>query len=365
MREAFLKVLGGESIDEIVWTADISYWINGQVQQKTADPSWQTEQGYLRFCRELGFMPYFWFEKFWIARADYDGSVETITQTQGARTIVERRTPVGTLREESTFLVDTCSTAHTKYAVENENDLKTLLYLLEHRRLSPDNLDDYNERLKLWANDDGVPCLGMPRSPLPALFVEWTGVLNGVYLMLDHPELTRRILSLLEEQEQPILDAVCDLAPPLVHFPDNLTSETFTGCFDEHMAGVYRRRLERLGAAGVRSAVHLDGTVRGLLPKLAGVGIDAIEALTPLPAGDVAVEEMRPLAQSDRVILWGGVPGAMFAPPYTWADVEKHVEHLLQTWKDTPFVVGVADQVPPNGDIAFVRKISELLKTRS
>ena len=52
-----------------------------------------------------------------------------------------------------------------------------------------------------------------------------------------------------------------------------------------------RARLERLHAAGVRAAVHLDGTLKGLLPKLAATGIDAIEAITPQPVGDLSLEE--------------------------------------------------------------------------
>ena len=59
------------------------------------------------------------------------------------------------------------------------------------------------------------------------------------------------------------------------------------------MAGGHRRRIERLHAAGVKCAVHLDGTVKGLLPKLIGSGFDAIEALTPKPGGDLDVEEIR------------------------------------------------------------------------
>jgi hypothetical protein len=36
--------------------------------------------------------------------------------------------------------------------------------------------------------------------------------------------------------------------------------------------------------------------------------------------------EIHAVAGSDRLILWGGVPGAMFAPPYTWADMQAHLE---------------------------------------
>ena len=35
---------------------------------------------------------------------------------------------------------------------------------------------------------------------------------------------------------------------------------------------------------------------------------------------------------------------------------------LLEQWGGAPFVVGVADQVPPDGDIEFVRRISAMVK---
>ena len=168
-------------------------------------------------------------------------------------------------------------------------------------------------------------------------------------------------LRLMAEQEEPILAAVCALGPPLVHFPDNLSSDNLTGYYDTHMAGVHRHRLSRLHAAGIKAAVHLDGTVRGLLPKLVDVGFDAVEALTPAPAGDLEIEEIAQLTGSGATILWGGVPGIMFAPPYTWPDMEAHIRRLVEAWGGRPFVVGVADQVPPDGDIRFCRRIGDML----
>jgi hypothetical protein len=52
----------------------------------------------------------------------------------------------------------------------------------------------------------------------------------------------------------------------------------------------------------------------------------------------------------------------MFAPPFTWEQMRAHVTHLLECWRGTRFVVGVADQVPPNGKIEFVEKIAEVIK---
>ncbi len=100
---------------------------------------------------------------------------------------------------------------------------------------------------------------------------------------------------------------------------------------------------------------------KGLLPKLAEVGFDAIEAITPKPAGDLEIEEIRPTSRSSTIILWGGVPGVMFSPPYTWEDMKAHVARVLRSWRGQPFILGVADQVPPDGDIDFCRRIADLI----
>ncbi len=357
----FLRLLCSERPDGVVWTADLSYWISGRQADGTADPAWRTEEGYLELHRSLGVMPYYYYERFWTGRAVYDATVREQTRTEGYRTTRLWETPVGTLREENCYLPESACHGIMRYPVGTGADLDTLQYLVEHRQLEPDNLADYGQRRALWARYDGLPCLGLPRSPLSALAYEWVGMQNLVYLMLDHDDRVRQLLALMEEQEAPVIDAVCELAPPLVHFPDNLSSDNLTGLYDECLGPTHRRRLAKLHAAGVRAAVHLDGTVRGLLPKLAASGFDAIEALTPKPAGDLAVEEMRPLAGAAGTILWGGVPGTMFASPHTWVDMRAHVEQTLSHWRGQPFVLGVADQVPPDGDIAFCRSIAEIL----
>jgi hypothetical protein len=184
-------------------------------------------------------------------------------------------------------------------------------------------------------------------------------MLDDFLKMSDHEAQVRDILELMEEQENPLLDAVEKAAPPWVHFPDNLSSENVAGWYDDWMAPTHRRRLARLHRAGLCAAVHLDGTVRGLLPKLIAEGFDAVEALTPLPAGDLEVEEMVRLARTSSTILWGGLPGVLFAPPYTWDDMEKHLARLLKAWAGRPFIVGVADQIPPDGRLDYCRRIAD------
>lgn len=362
MRESFLKMLAGETPDLVVWTADISYWMAGERQAGRANPTWDTERGYLELHKSLGVMPYYYYDKFWAGTVVADQTVTTERAQSANVTVTTTTTPVGTLTAEHVFLPESCCEGITKHPVQTESDLDVLLHILEHSTPRQCNLDDYNDRSAMWEEFDGVPCLGLPRSPLPSLCYEWTGVQNLVFLMMDHEDKVRNILGIMEAHQESIVDAVCELAPPLVHFPDNLSSDNLTGYYDEYMDMPYRRRLEKLHNAGVKSAVHLDGAVKGLLPKLIESGIDAVEALTPKPTGDMDVEEMAAIAGDSKAILWGGVPGAMFAPTYSWEQMASHIDQLLESWGGRPFVMGVADQVPPDGDIEFCRKIADKVR---
>ena len=360
MQNALLQLLSGRRTERVVWTADISYWITGRKQDGTADPAWDEEKGYLQLHNDLGIMPYYYYRKFWTGSSVYDSSVTVRTEKQDNKTLKSIDTPRGNLRQEIVYLPESACSAAVKPFVKTEEDLDIMLYALEHRQLAPSNLDDYSTRRKMWSEHDGLPCLGLPRSPLPSFAYEWAGLENMVMLLLDCPEKVMRALEIMESQEEQIVEAVCRLSPPLVHFPDNLSSDNFTGYYDEHMRERHRSRLDRLHNAGIKAAVHLDGSVRGLLPKLAENGFDAVEALTPRPAGDITVEETAELTGNNDVILWGGVPGAMFAGSCKWPDMRKHVSNTIRTWQNRRFVLGVADQVPPDGDIEFCRSIADL-----
>lgn len=358
-RENLIHLLKTRQNRAPVWTADITYWMAAQTPETRKRLNIDNEDGTLEFHRQRLCMPYYWYGNFWAGKREYT-DVDVTREKEGEEVTTTWTCPSGSLTQKNKRVQSDGSSAVTKHAVESESDLRVLIDLLERSSLQPSAATDYPEREKKWADYHGIPALGLPRSPLPAFFVEWAGVQSGIYLLMDQPDLCARALDIFREQEQAILDTVCALQPALVHFPDNLTSEVYTPFFEPHMRTVYEHRLEKLHNAGIHAAVHLDGTVRGMLPKLADVGFDAVEALTPEPAGDVTVEEMRGLAASDNVILWGGVPGAMFAPPYTHKDMESHVRKTLECWKDTPFVLGVADQVPPAGDIDMVKMIGEI-----
>jgi hypothetical protein len=144
---------------------------------------------------------------------------------------------------------------------------------------------------------------------------------------------------------------------------ENLTAETMGGLFNRYSREFLAERVDGLHAHGKKALIHIDGTLRGVVEGIADIGIDCIDALTPRPVGDVDLAEIRALTGDDILIL-GGLPGAIFAPPFTAKDFEQHVLEIIRLHKDSGrFMLGVADQVPPNGDIQLVRLVSELVET--
>ena len=360
--EDFLALFEDQRPKRAVWTADISYWISARQADGSADPAWATEHGYLEFCGDLRILPYYWYDRFWLAQEVYEDSVEIGVDHTGGVTTTVWNTPVGSITGEQTYLPSSYSTGHSRFPVQTVSDLEVLVWMMEHRDLREQCLDDYAERVEIWAEHGGVPAVALRRSPLASLMYEWAGVVNTSFLIQDAPDLVVRFFELSATQEEPILDAVCAARPRVVHFADNLSSDNMGGYYDELVAPGHRRRLERLQSVGVPCAVHLDGVVHPLLGKLAALGFDAVEAITPHPGGDLEIEEIRGAAGSDRVVLWGGVPGTLFAPPYAWQDMEVHVRRCVEAWRGSPYILGVADQVPPDGDISFCPRIASLLE---
>jgi hypothetical protein len=121
----------------------------------------------------------------------------------------------------------------------------------------------------------------------------------------------------------------------------------------------YTKRINQLHEAGKYVSIHIDGTLRGCFELLEEAGFDAAEAVTPAPVGDILLEDLRKHSGS-KMIIWGGLPGALFSPHYSEDEFDRHLNAVLATFKEDPlFVLGVADQVPPDGLISRIRKVRE------
>jgi Uroporphyrinogen decarboxylase (URO-D) len=354
-RQRLLSVLSGQRADVMPWFADLTYWAHSQRLAGTYPPEYEGDAGFVKLHADYHVGYYLGYAPVWSSRLD---GVEVASETEGMLTTTRWRTPVGDIFGVTQFLPQTASSAPTRWPVTTPDDLRVLRYIAETTQTTP-TYETY-ERQNELASDQGHPTVLPPRSPVSQMLAEWTGAVNLSYLLADAREDVEQTLESLGRAADGPYEAILDCDTPFVELPDNLTGEVVTRLFERYQSDYYLRRLEPLHAAGKKVGVHLDGTMRGIMPLLVKTGLDFIESITPKPCGDVAVEDLRDLAGPD-IILFGGMPGAMFAPPFTADDIRRQVELIHEHhWESGKFILGAADQIPPNGSMELVRYVGEL-----
>ena len=197
--------------------------------------------------------------------------------------------------------------------------------------------------------------------------MELTAVLAGiahiVALWQDDQAALERVLAAMAESSDRAAAAALEVPADAFMIPENLSSEVVGRRFYRDYVQPWERRwVARLHAAGRPAFIHMDGTLRGLLRAVAETGFDVIEAATPHPVGDLTLPEMRALAGTGP-ILWGGIPGVYFTPLVSDAEFGRHVREAIAAMvADGRMVLGVADQVPPDGTLERVARVSELVQ---
>ncbi len=357
-RQRLLAPFEGRVPDRPALLADLSYWYESARLAGRLPARYAAADGVRRLHADLGVCEYYQAGTSVVVR-EFDG-VEQETRSEGPVRRRSWRTPAGALEDRWEYLPGSACWACTDYPVKTVQDLAVLADLFRRARYRSayEGYRRQDERL----GDAGLPIVPVPRSPLPALLADWCGVEQTIWLLADEPGAVAETLEAIDRAADPAFDLIAAAPCRLLHFCDNLDSAAATPFFEEHMRARYVRRLAQLHAAGQVAVVHLDGRVRGLLPRLAGCGFDGVESITPAPVGDVTVEETRAVAERETLVLWGGLPGAMFCPPWTAEQVREQARRVVRHWgAQGRLVVGTADQIPPDGAVECCRAIAGVL----
>jgi hypothetical protein len=103
--------------------------------------------------------------------------------------------------------------------------------------------------------------------------------------------------------------------------------------------------------------------MKGLLRETCSRGLTFIEALTPAPVGDLDIEIWAEWSGNSHTVLWGGIPGVYFTGLVSEEEFDCHIKRVLGVMRSVPrYVLGVADQVPPDALERRVRRVRELVE---
>jgi hypothetical protein len=358
LRERIETVFSGGKPDAMVWYGDLGYWHAAHTRIGDLPERWQGTEGRSQMHRDLGVGEYV--PGCCAFDMEEGPGVEIQDEADGTTRLRRWVTPVGTLTERWEYSPPSFSWGHREFPVKTAADLAVVRYICSQRRYvpRPDRVAQMDQDLA----EHGLPVIATHASPMADLYKAWVGVMQLSYLLMDAPDEVEETVAVLAEAQAPQWEITAKSSCRYVMLCENFTAESHGGLFEHWFRDFLAGKIAEFHRAGQKVMCHIDGTLRGLAEKLPTVGVDCLDAVTPKPVGDVALEDLRDLVGPEVLIL-GGLPGAMFAPPFTAEDMAHQVREIIRLYKDEGrFMFGVADQVPPNGDLDLVRLVTRLVE---
>jgi hypothetical protein len=164
-----------------------------------------------------------------------------------------------------------------------------------------------------WLGEDGVVLDGLPHSPMQMLMIHWLGSEGGrfFYHLADYPELIEDLARAVSKSREPLFEIAAKSPAPIALCGDNIDGVLVNpALFMRYFMPEYEKQAQVLHRQGKLMAVHMDGRVADLKHLIAQTPIDIIEALHPIPMGDLAIGEALSLWR-DKVI-WLGFPSSIY-----------------------------------------------------
>lgn len=357
-RRRVLTLLGGGRPDRVPWFGDLDYWATALIGRGERPPDFKASPAYIDWHRGLrcGFY----------LQGDFPFRtiVENCGVTEWREGNARRRrieTPHGALTETWTWLPGSFAEAPTEHLVKTAADLAAYRHLFENTRHAPDY--DFAWKRRQQVGEAGVVLCYLPKSPFMQMVALDAGIAAVAEIAADAPdELSETLAAVRGAHDAAAALAVASPAEVLM-IPENLSSEVVGPRFYErYMRDYHETWCAEIAAAGKYSCLHLDGTLKGLLRQVASAGFAFIEAMTPAPVGDLAVERWAAWCpDSPKTVFWGGLPGVYFTAQVSDEEFDRHTKAVLEVMRSEPrYVLGVADQVPPDGLERRLRRVAEL-----
>lgn len=270
----------------------------------------------------------------------------TVNTPAGRQVSVTRRT------ESSNHVIN------VKWPVETEEELKVAAWREENTDWKWD--EARYQKAQTEVGDLAAPTMFMPRMNVQSLYIEKMGVEKGVYALYDWPDTAEAYFRALEESHSRLIRVINASPIELINFGENVHSGTLPpDLFLKYHLPACRRRCDLLHQAGKFVFAHWDGNVKPLLPYARETGLDGIEAITPLPQGDVTLEEIK-AGLGDDLFLIDGVPAVYFDDTYPVETLRQCVRDLVRLFAPK-LILGISDEISSTGDLNRVCVVRDMI----
>lgn len=363
-RERIRATFEGKNTDKIVWQPRIEHWYNVRKVKGTLPEKYKDKE-ILEIYDDLAASVRYYYgattdissPKTYIKFEYVKGAnVRELRKNSDIYMIYE--TPVGQLKGKKRLGEWGCSWHYVEHPVKDISDLRILEYILKNTKVKFD-YEFYKEAEDKVGSRGIIQCY-WERSPFQRLLLEYMGVERTVCAFYDYPKRMEEYLRIAEDAEDELYEVVEKCPVPVLNFGENIDARFDSPrFFNKYLVPYYRKRVAQLHKAGKFCHIHMDGTLKPLLPYINDAGFDGIEGATPLPQGDVTCEELKD-ALGDTILI-DGIPMLLFLPEYSYQELEEFTRKILNLFSPN-LILGISDEISPPGDIEKVRFVSQIVE---
>ena len=294
-------------------------------------------------------------------KMEFSKDVKFRVDERGDKRGIVVSTPYGDMYEEQKFTIDKTWRTIRFYGKTRE-DLPRLKWLFANARysFSPENFRKGSE----FVGDRGEPQFWVPKSPYQSLAQSWFGFEDFIVTLAEYPDEVEEVMKEIDAAYDGLYRELCAFPDVhIVNFGENIHSSLFSPRYiDKYYMPFYEKRVGQLRKAGKFSHIHWDGYVKPVQKYLKLFPFDGIEALTPLPQGDITIEELKE-NMGDKVLL-DGIPAVLFLPTFSKDELAECVEKVVRLFHPN-LVLGISDELPEGSgeeSMERVRWVSEMAK---
>ena len=246
----------------------------------------------------------------------------------------------------------------TEYPIKTIEDIKIMKFILENTGFF--FLKENFEQAERIIGNKGIVSTYLLKSPYQKLLVEYMGFNRMILYLKRYPGQIENFLKFLEEWDNQMYSQIAKSPLTIVNFGENIDANLSPPAyFEKYLIPYYKKRVNQLHQAGKYCHIHIDGSLQDLLPYFSELPFDGLEALTAKPQGDVTLEEIKQSIK-DKILL-DGIPSILFLKEYSNDYVRKYAQRVLDLFSPN-LILGVSDELSPNGDIKKIEMIAEIIK---
>lgn len=244
-----------------------------------------------------------------------------------------------------------------KHPVKGVEDVRALEFIIEDTVYEP-YYEDYKQ-IKEDLGGDGIVTVSADYTPLMKIIVRYMGFKTFALMLKRRPDLIEDLVEKIDRKYEEMYKIIADSPAEIVRVGDNIDSALISPkLFEKYCLPYYNKYAAILKERGKIVISHMDGRLKALKDLIAKTKLDAIEAFTPPPMGDLPPREAKE-AWRDKIV-WMNFPEAIFLQDED--SIKKYAIRLLEEIAPgVGYIISITEDIHPKHLRKGIRIVTEVL----